>query len=76
MFVRRRTEAVLAKQRKQEEHAARLEALQDQVCIKGRSRVLCILHTLFCTHTMSKLCTPKAIHHGLRKLSCHPDQGV
>lgn len=53
MFVQRRIEAVLAKQREQEEHAARLEALQDQVCIKGRSRVLCTLHTvcmMFCIH--------------------------
>ena len=45
MFMQRRTEAVFAKQREQEEHAARLEALQDQVCIKGKSRMLCSLRT-------------------------------
>ncbi len=42
MFMQRRTEAVFAKQREQEEHAVRLEALQDQVCIKGKSRMLLV----------------------------------
>ena len=40
MFVRRRTEAAFAKQREQEERAAKLETLKDQVCMRGRSRVL------------------------------------
>ena len=39
-----------AKQREQEERAARLETLQDHVCIRGRSRVLHILHTIYCLH--------------------------
>ncbi|KAA6427414.1 MAG: hypothetical protein FRX49_02078 [Trebouxia sp. A1-2] len=39
MFVQRRIEAVLAKQREQEEHAARLEALQDQVSAKVNAKV-------------------------------------
>jgi len=40
MFVRRRTEAAFAKQREQEERAAKLETLKDQVCMRGRSGVL------------------------------------
>ena len=52
MFMQRRTEAASAKQREQEEHAARLEALQDQVCIKGRSSVLCLLHIVFHTYNV------------------------